>query len=126
MQANRSVDTRPELALRSALHRRGLRFRKHVSPVPGLRCKADIVFPAARIAVFVDGCFWHGCELHGAIPRANAAYWRQKLGANVERDRRNDRALGEAGWNVIRVWEHEDVAEAAQRVEARVRQALVA
>jgi len=118
MQGNRGMDTRPELALRSELHRRGNRFRKAAAPVKGLRCRADIVFVRARVAVFVDGCFWHRCPEHGTSPRTNSEYWQVKLDRNVARDRRNDDALMASGWAVVRVWEHEDVADAASRVEA--------
>ncbi len=116
MRGNRGVDTRPESALRSVLHAMGLRFRKHALPERGLRCRADVLFPAARVAVFVDGCFWHRCPEHGTSPRTNSPYWRAKLDRNVERDRRNDAALAAAGWAVVRVWEHEDAAEAAGRI----------
>lgn len=116
MRANRGQDTRPELLLRSALHRRGLRFRKHISPVPGLRCRADVVFPAKRVAVFVDGCFWHRCPEHVTFPKANAEWWQTKLSKTWDRDRRNDAALHDAGWLVIRVWEHEDPEDAALRI----------
>lgn len=119
MRANRSRDTSPELAVRSALHRRGLRYRVHFAPVPALRCRPDIVFTRARVAVFVDGCFWHRCPLHSTNPTANGPWWREKLDANVERDRRNDRALAAAGWLVLRFWEHEDptnVADGVQKV----------
>jgi len=118
MQGNRGADTRPERALRSELHRRGNRFRKTVAPVKGLRCRADIVFARARVAVFVDGCFWHRCPEHGTSPRTNSDYWQVKLDRNVARDRRNDDALVASGWAVVRVWEHEDVLDAANRVEA--------
>jgi DNA mismatch endonuclease (patch repair protein) len=118
MQGNRGADTRPELELRSELHRRGNRFRKTVAPVKGLRCRADIVFARARVAVFVDGCFWHRCPEHGTSPRTNSDYWQVKLDRNVARDRRNDDALVSSGWAVVRVWEHEDVLDAANRVEA--------
>jgi DNA mismatch endonuclease (patch repair protein) len=120
MQGNRSADTGPEIRLRSALHKRGLRFRKNAVPSPGLRCRADVVFPSARVVVFVDGCFWHRCPLHGTFPRANAEYWRAKFERNVARDRRNDAELSAAGWKVIRIWEHETVEAAADAVEAAV------
>jgi DNA mismatch endonuclease (patch repair protein) len=116
MQGNRAEDTRPEVAVRSAVHALGLRFRKHVAPVRGLRCRADLVFARQRVAVFVDGCFWHGCPEHGVSPRTNSSYWQAKLGGNVDRDRRNDAVLGEAGWTVVRVWEHEDPRAAALRI----------
>jgi DNA mismatch endonuclease, patch repair protein len=118
MQGNRAVDTRPELALRSELHRRGNRFRKTVAPVKGLRCRADIVFVRARVAVFIDGCFWHRCPKHGTSPSTNSDYWQVKLDRNVARDRRNNDALTASGWAVVRVWEHEAVLDAADRIEA--------
>lgn len=121
MLAQRQSDTAPEIALSSLLHRRGLRFRKHRSLVPGLRCRADIVFPRQRVAVFVDGCFWHGCSIHRSIPKSNAAWWRQKIGRTVARDRRNNVLLAEAGWTVFRVWEHDDLASAADCIESMVR-----
>jgi DNA mismatch endonuclease (patch repair protein) len=81
-----------------------------------LRCRADIVFAGWRIAVFVDGCFWHRCPLHGSRPKANADWWQQKLGANVARDRRNNQALEAAGWQVLRFWTHEPVEAMANGV----------
>lgn len=123
MRGNRGVDTTPEVALRSALHRRGLRFRKHVQAVRELRCRPDIVFASRRVAVFVDGCYWHRCPTHGVSPRQNAEYWSAKLDRNVARDRRNDEALAAAGWKVVRVWEHEPVEHALAAVEAALRQA---
>lgn len=116
MQGNRASDTRPEVALRSELHRRGLRFRKHHSPVAGLRCRGDVVFPRERVVVFCDGCFWHRCPEHGNDPRINSPYWLAKLARNVARDRRNDAELAAAGWAVVRVWEHEDPSVAAETV----------
>jgi DNA mismatch endonuclease, patch repair protein len=121
MQANRRRDTGPELALRRELHRRGLRFRVDQAPVPGLRCKADIVFRSRRVAVFVDGCFWHACPEHGNLPAANREWWRAKLDVNVARDRRNEQTLTGAGWRVIRVWEHEPIDDAADRICAWVK-----
>ena len=121
MQGNRSTETRPEVALRSELHRRGLRFRKHRQVTPALRCRADVVFSKARVAVFVDGCFWHRCPEHLTDPRTNSSYWAAKLDRNVARDRRNDAALEAAGWLVVRVWEHESPSGAADRVEAALR-----
>lgn len=111
-------DTRPERALRSALHRRGLRFRKNVRPVDGLRCEADVVFPTERVAVFLDGCAWHGCPQHGMRARRNSAYWMAKIAKNVERDKRNNRALTAAGWIVVRGWEHDDPDAIAATVAA--------
>ncbi len=116
MQSNRPRNTKPEVALRSALHRDGMRFYKHRRPVAGLRCEADIVFPRARVAVFVDGCFWHGCPDHGTSPKTNATWWASKLDANRQRDLENDHALTSAGWTVIRVWEHEPITDAVTRI----------
>jgi DNA mismatch endonuclease (patch repair protein) len=120
MRANRRRDTGPELALRRELHRRGLRYRVDHRPVAETRCRVDIVFTRARVAVFVDGCFWHGCPSHGNVPRANREWWAQKLALNAERDRRNDAALELAGWRVVRIWEHEQVGDAAARVQRAV------
>lgn len=117
MERQRRRDTAPELALRRELHRRGLRYRVDMAPIRGERSRADIVFSRARVAVFVDGCFWHGCPVHGTLPKTNHAWWSDKLGANEARDRRSDEALRDAGWHVERVWEHEDPAVAAARIE---------
>lgn len=106
MRGNRS-ESAVERQLRSMLHRRGLRFRKHLAPLRGLRCRADIVFTRRRVAVFVDGCFWHRCPDHASDPKANGEWWALKLGANVARDARNNRELTQAGWKVLRLWEHE-------------------
>lgn len=121
MRANRRRDTSPELALRRELHRRGMRYRVDYPPVPGLRCRADVVFTRARLAIFVDGCFWHCCPIHATRPAANADWWLAKLEANVARDRRNDRELSAAGWSVLRCWEHETAAEVADRIFAALR-----
>lgn len=115
-------DTAPELALRSELHQRGLRFRVDRRPVSGIRTRADVVFPRAKVAVYVDGCFWHGCPDHGTMPKANAEFWGPKLARNQERDREIDEMLAAAGWTVVRIWEHEDPLDAADRVEPVVRQ----
>lgn len=114
-------DNGRERALRSELHRRGLRFRLHRKLIEGRRRFVDIAFPGARVAVFVDGCFWHGCPEHGTWPKSNAAWWRSKIEANIERDRDTDRRLHAAGWIVIRVWEHEEIRSAADFIEAAVR-----
>jgi DNA mismatch endonuclease (patch repair protein) len=117
MKGNRRVDTRPEVALRSELHRRGLRFRKEVALRPAHRLRrVDIVFSAVKLAVFLDGCFWHGCPEHGNHPKANTDYWSVKLARNVSRDAEVNRELVAAGWSVIRVWEHEDVRAASDRI----------
>lgn len=120
-QRQKIRDTTPELALRSELHGRGLRYRVDVPLLGSRRGRGDIVFSRARIVVMVDGCFWHRCPLHGLAPKANAAWWQQKLDRNVERDRRTDEQLVSSGWRVVRVWEHEAPKAAADRVEAAVR-----
>lgn len=114
-------DTGPELALRSELHRRGLRFRVDKAPIQGLRSRADLVFGPDKVAVYVDGCFWHSCPEHGSMPKANAAFWKRKLERNQQRDAETDGALRRRGWEVVRVWEHEKVTEAADRVEEVLR-----
>jgi len=124
MQGNQSSGTRPEVAVASAIHRRGLRYRKHAKPEASLRCKADFVFRRARVAVFVDGCFWHGCPEHGRIPKDPTGYWAKKLNRNFERDRANDKALSALGWMVLRFWEHEEPDAVATVVEAQVRGAV--
>lgn len=103
MSRIRGKDTQPEMALRSALWSAGLRFRIHY-PIAG---KPDIVFPRARTVVFVDGCFWHGCRQHGVEPKSNSAFWRKKIGRNVERDEAVSAVLASHGWSVLRYWEHE-------------------
>ncbi|WP_231496063.1 very short patch repair endonuclease [Cellulomonas sp. HZM] len=116
----RSRDTTPEMALRRELHRRGRRFYVN-RRLLGDRRTADIVFPRARLAVFVDGCFWHMCPRHGTQSHTNSDWWREKLSGNVERDRRTDVDLAAAGWAVLRVWEHDSVAGAAEAVEEALR-----
>jgi DNA mismatch endonuclease (patch repair protein) len=107
MRANRKRDTGPELKLRSLLHGRGLRFRvNHELVVPGLRVRPDIVFVGRRVAVFVDGCFWHSCRWHGTRPQVNTHYWLPKLDRVKARDRKVRRLLTLAGWTAVRVWEH--------------------
>jgi len=119
MRANRKRDTGPELRLRSALHAKGLRYRLGVAIRAGhVRVVPDVVFRGPRLAVFVDGCFWHRCPAHGNDPRANITYWLPKLARNVDRDRRVDAGLAASGWLVVRVWEHEPVDEVAERVAA--------
>ena len=120
MRANRRRDTGPELAVRRLLHARGLRYRVD-HPLPfDRRRRADVLFPRVRVAVFIDGCFWHGCPKHGTSPRANAEFWRAKIERNRERDADTDRRLREAGWAVLRFWEHEDPADVADEVERQV------
>ena len=117
MHGNRRRDTRPEIRLRSALHRTGRRFRVDTRIVlVDLSVRADLLFPRARVAVFVDGCFWHRCPQHGNRPRRNQEYWGPKLDRNVQRDRKADACLEAAGWRVVRIWEHEATSEAVKRV----------
>ena len=120
MQSNRPRDTKLELRVRSALHRSGLRFRKNVRPIPDIRCVADVVFPRERVAVFIDGCFWHSCPLHRTAPRSHGEWWRAKLEATMARDRANTHALEQAGWSVVRVWEHEPDDDIVTAVRERV------
>jgi DNA mismatch endonuclease (patch repair protein) len=120
LSRQRRRDTDPERALRSALHRMGLRFRVHLRPVAAVRREADVVFTRARVAVFVDGCFWHRCPDHATHPKNNGPWWEAKLAANAARDLDTDRRLAEAGWQVVRIWEHEDPAVAAVRVAEAV------
>jgi DNA mismatch endonuclease (patch repair protein) len=116
MSRQASRDTAPELSIRRVLHANGLRYRLHRRPVPTLRRTADIVFSRTRVAVFVDGCFWHCCPEHGTKPKTNAAWWAEKLARNVERDRETDALLSDAGWRVLRIWEHEEPDAAAARI----------
>jgi DNA mismatch endonuclease (patch repair protein) len=119
MKANRRRDTQPELRLRSELHGRGLRFRvDHSLAKEGIRVRPDVVFPRWRLAIFVDGCFWHRCPLHSSKPRANSDYWHKKLDENVRRDKRNTEILETAGWKVLRIWAHTTPADAADLIEA--------
>lgn len=119
----RSRDTRPEKALRSALHALGLRFRVCVRPIPAVRRTADVVFPRARVAVFVDGCFWHGCAEHYRIPQTNTEYWHDKITGNRGRDVHTNSILRDEGWTVVRIWEHEDASDAALVVARTVAEA---
>ena len=121
MQGNRGRDTKPELLLRSAVFARGLRYRVDHEPIAGLRRRADMVFSGNKVAVFLHGCFWHGCPTHFHPPQTNGAYWQAKIDRNKERDRDTASKLILAGWTVVRVWEHDDVATAAALVEATVR-----
>lgn len=116
MKRVRLRDTKPELALRRELHRLGLRYRLHGAVVPGVRRRPDVVFGTKRVAVFLDGCFWHSCPLHATAAKTNAEFWRSKLAANQLRDRDTDARLRSAGWRVVRVWEHEAPRIAARRV----------
>ena len=108
MRANRRADTKPEMQIRSLLHRQGLRFRKdYLIRLPsGRNVHADIAFTKSRIAVFIDGCFWHSCPVHGTIPKSNKDYWHPKLMSNVKRDKAINCELRNANWKVIRLWTH--------------------
>ncbi|WP_267286778.1 very short patch repair endonuclease [Kitasatospora acidiphila] len=123
MRGNKGKDTKPELRLRSLLHREGLRYRVSTRPVPTLRRTADIVFPKVKVAVFVDGCYWHGCAEHRTIPATNRDFWLQKIEGNRARDAETVRLLEEAGWKVLRVWEHVAVEDAARLVIELVKSA---
>ncbi|WP_338887165.1 very short patch repair endonuclease [Rhodococcus sovatensis] len=116
LSKQRRRDTEPEVALRRELHRRGPRYFVDRAPFKGLRRRADLVFPRRKVAVYVDGCFWHSCPEHATKPRNNAQWWADKLAANVARDRNTDERLEAEGWTVVRVWEHEPVADAADKV----------
>ena len=116
MQANRSRDTKPEMAVRRLLHAHGLRYRVDVRPLPYLRRRADIVFTRLKIAVFIDGCFWHGCPEHGTMPGRNSEWWRWKIAKNQARDRDTDEKLEALGWTVIHIWEHEAPDDAAATI----------
>lgn len=121
MQSNTRRDTKPELALRRAVHGLGLRYRVDAKPLTQLRRRADMVFSRAKVAVFLDGCFWHGCPEHHTVAKANAQFWADKVSGNRARDRDTDARLAEAGWACVRVWEHEDPHAAAARVAEVVR-----
>jgi len=112
--ANRSADTKHEVAIRKRLHSMGYRFRTHLPlATKGCRVRPDIVFPRRRLAIFIDGCYWHGCTVHGGQPESNAEYWRAKRAHNKQRDERVNLSLIGAGWKVLRIWEHVNVATAA-------------
>lgn len=120
MMSAQQRDTKPELAIRRILHRQGLRYRVDFAPIGGMRGRADIVFSSARVAVYIDGCFWHGCPAHGTWPKANGEWWRAKIEANRRRDQAADRRLAGVGWRVIRVWEHDEVAGVAEAIVSTV------
>lgn len=121
MQANRRRDIHPELAIRRLIHARGLRHRVDTRPVPAVRYTADMIFTRPRVAVFIDGCWWHGCADHYRPPASNAAYWAGKVTRNRKRNQLVAKALTAAGWTVLRLWEHETPESAARRIEAVVR-----
>ena len=120
MQAIRSRDTKPERSIRKLVHAKGLRYRVSARPLPGARRTADMVFRPAKVAVFIDGCYWHGCPEHYVAPKTNSGYWSEKVARNMARDRDTDQRLIEAGWTVLRFWEHEPSADCAARIAAEV------
>lgn len=120
MLGNRNRDTSPELALRRLVHATGLRYRVAAKPLPGMRRTADLVFRPVKVAVFIDGCYWHGCPDHFVLPKTNTEYWRAKIERNMERDRDTDSRLRAADWTVLRFWEHESAELCAPVVCATV------
>ena len=120
MQANTGRDTKPELALRRAVHALGLRYYVNRRPIKAVRRTADLLFPKLKLAVFLDGCFWHGCPRHHTVAKTNASFWAEKVAANRRRDADTNERLMAQGWKVVRVWEHEPAAEAAARIAATV------
>ncbi|NMC86599.1 MAG: very short patch repair endonuclease [Anaerolineaceae bacterium] len=116
MQAVKSRDTAPEKAIRSLLFKKGFRYRIDCRPIEELNRRADILFKSAKIAIFIDGCFWHGCPIHGSQAKSNAAFWMEKIKHNQERDLDTNMKLAQAGWTVIRIWEHEEPEKAVERI----------
>lgn len=116
MRNTRQRDTPMELEVRAELKNKGFQFEVDFSIKGVTRARPDIVFCADRVAIFLDGCFWHSCPTHGTTPRTNRQWWTEKLASNVERDRRHVRELNAAGWQVLRYWEHEDPATVANDV----------
>jgi len=121
MQANRSRDTSIEWAVRHIAHSRGMRYRVNARPERDIRRTADMVFAGPHVAVFIDGCFWHGCEAHYTRPTSNATYWSEKVERNRQRDFETNMLLGQRGWTILRFWEHEDPAAVADAIEVIVR-----
>ena len=122
MRSNRRRDTKPELAIRRLLHARGLRYRVDVPLEFDHRRRADIVFPAAKLIVFIDGCFWHGCKEHYSVPATNAEFWATKREKNMARDQETTQRLTEAGWIVRRYWEHEDPVKVVDDIQSKYRE----
>lgn len=120
MRRVRRVDTDCELRIRKELHRGGLRYRVNIIPTKGVRTKADIVFARRRVAIFIDGCFWHCCPVHGSLPRHNRLWWKAKLAANHVRDQNATTLLQSMGWTVLRFWAHESVASVVDAVRSAV------
>lgn len=124
MQGNKNRDTKPEMIVRRCLHASGLRYRVHARPIKDWNRRADLVFPRAKIAVFVNGCFWHGCPQHYTAPKTNAAYWVPKIKRNSERDVETFTRLKSEGWLVISMWEHEDLYKKSERIARRIRKRI--
>lgn len=124
MIANRSSNTVPERLLRSALFKSGMRFRQNVRPISSMKCKADILFRSQRLCIFVDGCFWHGCQKHFECPKTNSSWWNEKLEATRNRDRTQTALLRTAGWNVVRIWEHEITPKKVSSVVKKIKRKL--
>ncbi|MYR52326.1 DNA mismatch endonuclease Vsr [Streptomyces sp. SID4928] len=122
MQAIRSRDTKPERLIRRIVHANGLRYRVAARPLPDLRRTADMVFRPAKVAVFIDGCYWHGCPEHYVSPKTNPGYWSEKVARNVARDRDTDERLSAAGWLVLRFWEHQSSDTCALSIISAVRE----
>lgn len=122
MKSNKGRDTKPELAVRRAAHALGLRYRVSVRPLPTLRRTADLVFPRLKVAVFIDGCFWHGCPTHHTVAITNASFWAEKVRRTRERDAETDERLRGAGWTVVRIWEHDPPEAAAELIQSAVRE----
>ncbi|MFD8060230.1 very short patch repair endonuclease [Streptomyces cyaneofuscatus] len=122
MQAIRSKDTKPERLIRKLVHANGLRYRVAAKPLPNLRRTADLVFRPAKVAVFIDGCYWHGCPEHYVSPKTNSGYWSEKVAGNVARDRDTDERLTAAGWLVLRFWEHQSSDACALSIISAVRE----
>lgn len=120
MQGNRGRDTKPEVAVRRLVYAAGLRYRVNTRPEPDLRRTADLLFSPARVAVFIDGCYWHGCPAHFTMPTTNLDYWRTKIGRNRERDLETTSLFEDRGWLVLRFWEHEAPASVAERITQSV------
>ena len=121
MQANRRSDTGPELRYRRQLHALGIRFRVGVKVEPALRRTADVAIKSLRLAIFIDGCFWHGCPEHWSCPQTNEEFWSSKIAKNIRRDRETDQILRDKGWTVMRFWEHEEAGGAAQKTREWIR-----
>lgn len=121
MRANKGVDTGPELKLRSLVHKAGLRYAIDVRPEHEINRRADMVFRSAKVAVFVNGCFWHGCPKHYVLPKTNRRFWSEKVNRNKERDKETRRLLGRRGWKVMTLWEHDDFSLPAEKIVGEVR-----